>query len=85
MTIRHLIDGLMQTTHCKNHGRLAETLKVDPALISRLNRMGNGKRGISITTLVRIHHTCGIPYVTLMAWFEMKPDEVLGRLPKAKP
>jgi DNA-binding Xre family transcriptional regulator len=78
MTMRHLVDGLMQATKCANHCRLAWTCDVEHSTISLLH---NGKANdMALSTLAKIHDATGVPVERMFAWYRLPETAVLGRV-----
>lgn len=79
MTMKHVIDGLMQATHCPSHHALSLRVGIDKAAISR---MCSGKcNGIGIEKLDQIQTLTGVSPDDIFAWFRMPDGTVLGRIP----
>lgn len=78
MTMRHLIDGLMQATNSPNHHVLGLVVGIDKATISRIQ---SGKQpNMHINTMSQIQHCSRVPFDTLFMWLRMPEGAVLGRI-----
>jgi DNA-binding Xre family transcriptional regulator len=78
MTIRHMLDGLMQATKATSHTNLATKAGLDFTTISR---MWAGKQiDVRMSTLQRVRDYTGIPLADLFGWFDLPEGALLGRI-----
>lgn len=81
MTMKHMIDGLMQTTKSRSFTQLGELVGLEPASVVRLAR--GYSKGVGIEKISSINVVTGIPLDTLFAWYRLPDDAVLGRVESA--
>ena len=80
MTVKHILEGVMQHTKARNHNHLSKMTGLDTAAISRI--VAGESVGMTIRSLDRIQRTTGVPIDTLFAWYRLPEGEALGRIVK---
>ncbi len=78
MTMRHVIDGLMQKTRAKSHNNLAFKLMIDSPTISRLHKGQN--LTVSMEKLERMQAGSQVSFDTIFEWYRLPEGAVLGRV-----
>lgn len=78
MTMKHVIEGLMQATKCKNHSQLSKLLDFPQGIICRLAQ-GKSKT-LGMDNLLQVHTTTGVSIQTLFDWYRLPTGAVLGRV-----
>lgn len=80
MTLRHMLDGLMQVTGAPNHSQLGDMIGLDPATVHHMNR--GEVKGLNMKTFERVQTMSQVSADRLLEWYRLPPDAVLGRIKK---
>ena len=78
MTIKHMLDGLMQATKSRHNGELAAKLDLEPCTLSKISR--GEQISMRMDKVNKIHRRSGVPLDTLFTWYRMPATAVLGRI-----
>jgi transcriptional regulator with XRE-family HTH domain len=78
MTMKHVVDGLMQVTRCRSHSQLARLCDIEQATVSGI---WCGKiHGISLRTFEKLQVGTGVSADCMLGWYRMPDEAELGRV-----
>ena len=77
MTMKHVLNGLLQATGKRSDRQLRLMLDIDGAMFTRWRQGQNV--GCHIRVFDRINVVTGVPFDRLFAWFRLPAEAVLDR------